>query len=158
MGNVNAQTNLAAWHFDVLAAAPNTPKIIQADYGLQSNSATIYLDGTHGSSDWNSSTTNPELTSFGGSTTNDQRPSPNAGQSLALANSSANGKGLVFALSTENYENIKISYAYRATSAGFKIHRWFYSINGTDFIIIDSVSITRDASWHTLNIDFSNIA
>ena len=45
MGNVNAQTNLAAWHFDVLAAAPNTPKIIQADYGLQSNSATIYLDG-----------------------------------------------------------------------------------------------------------------
>ncbi len=158
MGNLNAQTNLAAWHFDVLAAAPNTPKIIQADYGLQSNSATIYLDGTHGSSDWNSSTTNPELTAFDGSTTNDQRPSPLAGQALALANSSANGKGLVFALSTENYENIKISYAYKATSAGFKIHRWFYSINGTDFIIIDSVSITRDASWHTLNIDFSNIA
>ncbi|HQD59139.1 MAG TPA: hypothetical protein PLS14_05930, partial [Bacteroidales bacterium] len=50
ISNANAQTNLAAWHFDVLAAAPNTPKIIQADYGLQSNSATIYLDGTHGSS------------------------------------------------------------------------------------------------------------
>ena len=29
MGNVNAQTNLAAWHFDVLAVAPNTPKIIK---------------------------------------------------------------------------------------------------------------------------------
>jgi len=64
MGNVNAQTNLAAWHFDVLAAAPNTPKIIQADYGLQSNSATIYLDGTHGSSDWNFFYNKPRINFF----------------------------------------------------------------------------------------------
>ena len=157
MGNVNAQTNLAAWHFDTLAAAPNTPKIIQADYGLQANIATIYLDGTHGSSDWNLTGSNPELTAFSGSITNDQRPSPLAGQSLALANSSANNKGVVFALSTENYENIKISYAYRATGTGFNIHRWFYSINGTDFIKIDSVFINRDLSWHTINLDFSSI-
>ena len=157
ISNVNAQSNLAAWHFDALAAAPNTPKIIQADYGLQANIATIYLDGTHGSSDWNLTGSNPELTAFSGSITNDQRPSPLAGQSLALANSSANNKGVVFALSTENYENIKISYAYRATGTGFNIHRWFYSINGTDFIKIDSVFINRDLSWHTINLDFSSI-
>ena len=36
------------------------------------------------------------INSFSGSTTNDQRPSPLA-VTLALANSSANGKGLVFA-------------------------------------------------------------
>ncbi|MDI6832685.1 MAG: lamin tail domain-containing protein [Bacteroidales bacterium] len=157
ISNVNAQSNLAAWHFDALAAAPNTPKIIQADYGLQANNASIYLDGTHGSSDWNSTATNPELTAFAGNITNDQRPSPLAGQALALANLSANNKGVVFALSTENYENIKISYAYRASSTGFNIHRWFYSINGTDFIKIDSVFINRDLSWHTINLDFSSI-
>ena len=82
ISNVNAQTNLAAWHFDVLAVAPNTPKIIQADYGLQSNSATIYLDGTHGASDFNCVATNPELTAFGGNILNDQRPTTNAGQAL----------------------------------------------------------------------------
>ncbi len=157
ISNVNAQSNLAAWHFDTLAAAPNTPKFIQADYGLQANNASIYLDGTHGSSDWNSTATNPELTAFTGSTTNDQRPSPLDGQALALANSSANNKGVVFALSTENYENIKISYVYRATGTGFNIHRWYYSINGTDFIKIDSVSINRDKNWHTINLDFSSI-
>lgn len=83
MGNLNAQTNLAAWHFDVLATAPNTPKvIIAADYGKQNGLANIYLDGTHGASDFSRVATNPELTAFGGNILNYQRPTTNAGQAL----------------------------------------------------------------------------
>ncbi|HNT70058.1 MAG TPA: lamin tail domain-containing protein [Bacteroidales bacterium] len=157
MGNVNAQTNLAAWHFDVLAVAPNTPKIIQADYGLQSNSATIYLDGTHGASDFNCVATNPELTAFSGNTLNDQRPTTLAGQALAIANNSANGKGFVFVFSTTGYENIKISYAYRATSTGFNKNTISYSTDGINFIKLDSAIITNNTLWFSQSFDFSNL-
>ena len=156
MGNVNAQTNLAAWHFDVLAAAPNTPKVIAADYGKQNGLANIYLDGTHGASDFSCVATNPELTAFGGNILNDQRPTTNAGQALAIANNSANGKGFVFVFSTANYENIKISYAYRATTTGFNKNTISYSTDGINFIKLDSATITNNTSWYSKSFDFSS--
>ena len=156
MGNLNAQTNLAAWHFDVLATAPNTPKVIAADYGKQNGLANIYLDGTHGASDFSCVATNPELTAFGGNILNDQRPTTNAGQALAIANNSANGKGFVFVFSTANYENIKISYAYRATTTGFNKNTISYSTDGINFIKLDSATITNNTSWYSKSFDFSS--
>ena len=57
------QQVLASWYFDALQASPNTPKVIPAEGGSQVGSATIYLDGTNGSSDWVCSSSNTELTS-----------------------------------------------------------------------------------------------
>jgi hypothetical protein len=156
MGNLNAQTNLAAWHFDVLATAPNTPKVIAADYGKQNGLANIYLDGTHGASDFSCVATNPELTAFGGNILNDQRPTTLAGQALAIANNSANGKGFVLVFSTANYENIKISYAYRATTTGFNKNTISYSTDGINFIKLDSTTITNNTSWYSKSFDFSS--
>jgi len=156
ISNANAQTNIAAWHFDALAAAPNTPKVIPADYGNQTSTANIYLDGSHGSSDFYCAATNTELTAYAGNVLNDQRPSPLAGQALATVNNTANGKGLVFVFSTTGYENINISYAYRATNTGFSKNKFSYSTNGVDFFDIDSANITRDANWHIQSFDFSS--
>jgi hypothetical protein len=156
ISNANAQSNIAAWHFDALAAAPNTPKVIPADYGNQTSTANIYLDGSHGSADFYCAASNTELTAYAGNVLNDQRPSPLAGQALATVNNTANGKGLVFVFSTTNFENINISYAYRATNTGFSKNKFSYSTNGVDFFDIDSANITRDANWHIQSFDFSS--
>jgi len=151
------QQVLASWYFDALQAAPNTSKVIPAEGGAQVGNATIYLDGTNGSSDWVCASSNTELTAYSGSTANDNRPSPNAGQALALVSNTANGKSFVYTFSTTNMKDIKISFAYRATSTGFSTHAIAYSLDGSSFTSVGTFTITRDASWHVDSIDLSSI-
>jgi uncharacterized repeat protein (TIGR02543 family) len=127
------QVNIASWSFDLQTVAPGTPTVVLSDYGIQAGTAAAYLDGTNGSSTWTSLASNPELTAFGGSTLNDPRPTPADGTSLSIANMSANGKALVFKVSTTGYENLAISFATRGTSTGFNSHAWSWSTDNVTY-------------------------
>lgn len=132
-GFASAQTLLAAWTFDDVAVAPNTPLSIPSNYGNQSGSAYLYADGTNGSSLLTSTTTSPEWTSFNGYTLNDPRTTADRSKAVAIANSSANGKSIVFKLSTTGYANLVITFATRGTTTGFSSHAWSYSTDGSTF-------------------------
>ena len=47
---------LAFYSFNQLDSAPNTQTLIMSDGGLQIGTATMYLDGTNGSSSWTAAT------------------------------------------------------------------------------------------------------
>ncbi len=160
---LSAQTMIAAWTFDTLKAAPNTPNVIPANDDLGENAATacIYLDGTNGSSAFASSASSPQLTSFKGDTMGDPRvPQEAVSSALALANMSANGYNVVFKFSTKNFAKIQMAFATRGSSAkAFNSHKWAYSINGTDFVAYDDSVNTADvsANWVLKNLDFSSV-
>ncbi|HBG69398.1 MAG: hypothetical protein A2W93_15520 [Bacteroidetes bacterium GWF2_43_63] len=134
-----SQDLLCSWHFDTLLVAPNTDVVIPADSGSQDGSATIYLDGTNGSSLFNTAT-GGELSAFGGSTVNDGRTTPLATLSLCPINTTANGKGAVIRFSTTGYENPIITYAARNTSTGFQNQFIEYSTDGVTFTRCDTIS------------------
>lgn len=138
-----AQTTIASWSFEELVAAPATINVIPATVGT----GTIYLDGTHGSSLWESTTSNPQLTMFG---TTDK--------ALALANSSSNGFSLVILMATTDLENINIAFSTRGTGTGFNTHTWGYSTDGTTFTDLpgNNTAVTA-TSFTNKSVDFSSI-
>jgi hypothetical protein len=157
---LTGQYIVASWSFDALLAATDpvpTASVIGADYGILSASANAYLDGTNGSSTWVSVATNPELTAFGGSTTNDPRPSPYAGMALALANSSANGKCMVFKFSTLGFANITISFATRGTATGFNTHSWEWSTDNITYTSFGTNTAVNTSTFLIKTIDMSAI-
>lgn len=151
------QINIASWSFDALTAAPGTSNVIAADYGEQSGTAYVYLDGTNGSSLWTSEATSPELTTFGGSTLNDPRPTVNAGNALAIANNSANGKAIVFKLSTTGYENIAVSFATRGTGTGFNSHAWSWSTDNVTYTPFWDNTVNNSSTWTVRSTDLSSV-
>ena len=151
------QINIASWSFDALTAAPGTSNVIVSDYGVQNGTVNVYLDGTNGSSSWTSLATNPELTTFGGSTLNDPRPSPNAGNALAIANNSANNKSLVFLFSMTGYKDPIFSFATRGTGTGFNTHTWEWSIDNVTYTSFGSNTANTSATWQIKSLDLSGI-
>ncbi len=156
---LRAQETLATWTFDELLAAPNTAKVIASnvDFGEQKGTAFIYLDGTNGSSDWLSTSSSTELTTFGGTTNNDPRTPSVAGNALTLTNSTANTKSIVLKLSTLEKENLQLTFSTRGTSSGFDNHEWSYSIDGNSFIpFAVSNTVNKTSTWETRTIDFNS--
>lgn len=151
------QVNIASWSFDALTAAPGTTNVIAADYGEQSGTAFVYLDGSNGSSLWTSEASNPELTTFAGSTLNDPRPTANAGNALAIANMSANGKSLVFKFTTIGYTNIELSFATRGTGTGFNQHEWSWSLDNITYTSFGTNTANTATSFTTRTLDLSSI-
>ncbi len=150
-----AQTQLAAWTFDTTPASPNTPNLVVANLGNQSGTATLYADGSNGSSSWTAAT---ELAAFGGTTTNDPRGTAAvSGQSYSLVNSSANGKSIVIKVSTLGFENPILTFSTRGTSTGFNTHTWAWSINGTTFTNFGSNTAITSATYTLQTLDFSSI-
>lgn len=139
----NAQVLVAGWDFETTTTGGTlitassvgnpSPLLYNANFG----SGTIYLDGTNGSSTWTSGITNPEVTSFGGTSVN-AGDGFATGASLALANSSANSKYAVFAFSMTGYTDLTISYATQATATGFNLQTWEYSTNGINWFALDT--------------------
>ena len=148
---------LASWTFDATEPAPNTPTSIAANFGTQLT-ATFYADGTNGSSLWLSSASNPELTAFSGTTTNDPRiASPIAGNAIALANSSANGKTVVFKFSMTGYQDPIFSFATRGTSTGFNLHQWAWSTDNVTYTDFGTNTVNNTSSWLVRSLDMSGI-
>lgn len=128
--SISAQeiVNLAYFPFTDNASSPNTPTSYLAPFGEQHSTAGLYLDGTHGSSLWNTN----ELTSNNGSSLNlmyDQT----YGKDLALINNAANGKSIVFHFSTLGYQDVVMSMAVRRSAQGFNRTDWLYSTDGVNF-------------------------
>ena len=154
LSTVNAQTQLAAWTFDATAVAPNTPTTVAANLGPQSGTATLYANGTNGSSSWSQAT---ELDAFGGTTTNDPRTTQVAGNSYSIKSNTANIKNLVIAFSTTGYQDPVVTFATRGTSTGFTTHQWAYSTNGTTFTNFGSNTANTTATYLTRTLDLSAI-
>jgi len=149
---------LAAWTFDGLAGAPNTPTSIPATIGT----ATLYADSTNGSSKFVTASSNNEYTAQTGSALNDPRNPTSAGQALALlgglSGTAANGKSIVLKLSTLGYKDLKLSFAIYSSSTGFRRHVWSYSTNGVDFTTTDSATYEIPTSFAIQTVDFSGVA
>ncbi|MEI6854406.1 MAG: hypothetical protein WCL06_16280, partial [Bacteroidota bacterium] len=152
-GNVTTQVfvqPLAAWTFDATAVAPGTPSSLAANFGVQTNTAMLYADGTNGSSTWITATIGNELTAFGGTTLNDPREGSNvlAGNTYSMVGGtgmSANGKSMVIKFSMANYKDPIMTYATRNTSTGFTSQQWAWStdnVSYTDFTNIIGLTTT----------------
>ena len=136
------QKPLLAWTFDNLQSKPNTPKVIAADYHLLDtiSEAVLYGDGNFGSSVWLCDNSGTELDAFSGDIMGDPRPSPIAGKAIAFANTTANGKSVVFKFPTKGYFNLALSMAVRRTATGFDTHSWEWSLDGETYTLIENAT------------------
>ena len=148
-------THLAYFPFTGNTASPNTPTSYLAPYGAQANSAGLYLDGTHGSSEWLPAS---ELTANGGSTLNLQY-GETADKDLATINNSANGKSIVFHFSTTGYQNVVMTMATRRSAQGFNSTVWAYSTDGTNFTTLPTMSTvpSTSATYELQTLNFNGI-
>ncbi|MBP5663408.1 MAG: T9SS type A sorting domain-containing protein [Bacteroidales bacterium] len=148
------QQTLAFFSFNALDSAPNTQTLIMADGGLLED-AVLYLNGTNGSSEWAPAT---ELNSFLGSTINLYGDATN-GRDLAIRNTSANNKSMVFKLSTTGFQGLVLTYAYRRSGTGFNSCVWSYSTDGVNFTTVETKNYTASISPHQLEtVDMSGVA
>ncbi len=116
-----------------------SPFVYQANFGT----GTLYLDGTNGSGTFLSGVTNPEVTAFGGTAINAGAgfsTTTSGAAALALANSSANGKSIVFKVNMTGLANLAVSYATQSTATGFNTQTWEYSTDGTAWSSLGSVT------------------
>jgi len=149
---------LAAWTFDLadFPVPPNTPTSVASNYGSQPT-AMLYANGTNGSSLWLNPTSNPELSSFGGTTLNDPRPTPIANNAIALANNSANGKSIVLKFSMSGYENPILTFATRGTSTGFNTHQWAWSTDNVSYTNFGTNTVNNTSTFLLRTLDLGAI-
>ena len=153
-----SQDIVVGWTFDGLtganSGASNTEKVIASneDWGA----GTLYADGTNGSDDLNNQA-NPEINAFGGTTLNDPRPTPSNSKDLAIVNTTANGKSVVFKFSMSGYQDLQLSYAQRGSTTGYKVNRWYYSTDGQNFTLLDSVEGTNVTTYTLREVSFATV-
>jgi fibronectin-binding autotransporter adhesin len=164
---------VAGWDFQTtanggtaIAAAPDTPTTIFANYGEQAGSAAIYLDGSNGSFAF---ATN-QLSAFGGtalnatntfvSPTETMSTTTSGAAALAVINvgGTVNGERIVFTLDMSGLKDLQLSYASQRSNNGFTSQVWSYSTNAiswTDFFTNDTVetsfAVTNAATLTALN-------
>lgn len=151
----NAKADLVAgWDFQTTAnggtavvAAPNTPNLYVANFGT----ATMYLNGQEGSSNWVAA----ELNAFGGTTIN---AGPGFSTvvatpaSLALVNSTGtNGKSVVFKFSMGGFKDLVVSFATQRSNSGFLTQTWAHSTDATNWTDTQVVSPSTSFSAQTLS-------
>jgi len=152
------QEIVCAWTFDGLtgtnSGASGTEKVISSN--VEWGAGTFYADGTNGSDNLNNGD-GPEINAFNGTTMNDPRTNASSTKAIAIANSSANEKSVVFKFSMSGYQNLQLSYAERGTSTGFTTETWSYSTNGTDFTTVETISGTNQTNSEFVlrNVDFT---
>ncbi|RYZ16162.1 MAG: hypothetical protein EOP49_52080, partial [Sphingobacteriales bacterium] len=151
---VSSQTQLAAWTFDATATSPSTPTSVTANLGAQSGTATLFANGTNGSSSWTQAS---ELDAFAGITLNDPRTTPVAGVSYSPLNSSANGKSMVIRFSMTGFQNPILTFATRGTNQGFSTHQWAWSTNGTTFTNFGTNTANTSGTFLLRTLDMSAI-
>lgn len=171
-GSANAAIALiAGWDFQATgggtaaAAAPNSPALFLANDGSQkagsSTVAAIYLNGNEGSSSWTTANSGNEVSGFGGSSLNTSGTALStvitSPSSLALLNSSANGKSIVIKLSTTGYQDLSLSYATQRTSSGFTGNQWAYSTDGTNFTNVGT-AIAPVTNFAVVTVDLTAVS
>lgn len=152
-GQKAAADLVAAWDFAGLPATTTTtftPETISATVGTGAIDLSAFGLGTPQG-------TAPERTAFGGSTLN-AFPGGEvlAGQALALASSTANGKSALFSFSLLGYESLAVSFATRGTGTGFNTHLWSWSTDGINFTPLagNNTAVTT-STFEVKTVDFS---
>lgn len=153
--NAQTATNLAYFPFTGNQQSPNTSTSYLASAGDQAGTAGLYLDGTHGSSEWLQAS---ELTSNVGSAINALNGEA-AGQDLATINNSANGKSIVFHFSTTGFQQVTISMAARRSGQGFNSTAWSYSTDGVNFTDLVNVSTVPStvSTYELKSVDLTGV-
>lgn len=153
------QDIVCAWTFDGItganSGASNTEKVIAAN--TEWGAGTFYADGTNGSDDLNNGES-PEINAFGGNVLNDPRTNPSASQAVAIANTTSNGKSVVFKFSMSGYQNLQLSYAQRGTATGHNTETWSYSTDGVNFTEVESITGTNVTTFTLREVSFSGAA
>ena len=145
---------IAAWDFLNLPAttiSTATPGTIPATIGTGTLDASAFGLGTPQG-------TNPERTSFTGSTLNAFPGSVdgNPGTALALANNSANGKAVIISFSMAGYRDLVVSFATRGTATGFNSGLWAWSRDGINYVTLAGVNTaSTSATFGTATVDFT---
>ncbi len=142
---------IAGWDFQTTTTggtacvvAPSTPTLFNANFGV----GTLYLNNTNGSSTWVTATTGNELSSFGGTAVNagtNFSVVTSGTAALALLNTTANNKTIVFKFSMTGLKDLVVSYATQRTSTGFTSQKWETSTNGTTWTTAETVSTVPTA-------------
>lgn len=144
-GYPSQRSLLCAWTFDSLLTAPNTSKRIASNIGHSDGYGVIYMDGSHGSSDFNNGLNGNQLNAYSGTLLGDPRTTGAlAGKSLSVSNESANGQSMVFHFSTARISGISMSFACRRTSTGFREHAWEWSHDGAHYFPISGAETVPD--------------
>ncbi|RYZ26587.1 MAG: hypothetical protein EOP49_43255, partial [Sphingobacteriales bacterium] len=125
-----------------------------ANLGAQMGTATLYANGTNGSSSWSQAN---ELDAFAGTTVNDPRTTPVAGNTYSLKFATTNSKAIVLAFSTTGFENPVITFATRGTATGYATHQWAWSTNGTTFTNFGTNTANTTGTFLTRTLDMSAI-
>ena len=148
-------TVIAAWDFQTTTTGGTAlsnqdaaqSRVFTANFG----SGTLYADGTNGASSWTAAINGTrELNAFTGTDTNatgDMATTTTSPAALALLNSSANGKAVVFKFPMASILGLSVSYATQKTATGFATQQWAWSTDATTWTNIDVIS--PDASFGT---------
>lgn len=159
-GYSNNHKPLIAWTFDTTEASPHTPKTITANINDTHLPATLYLDGTNGSSYFATGDEGNQITTYPGTLIGDPRMTEAYnGNALAILGSSANGKSLVLRFSTEYWEKLIFTFATRRTPTGYYLHTWEYSTDGTHFDTLPDPHSVADSIdlFELKTIDLQNL-
>ena len=150
------ENTFIAWTFDNLAAAPNTPQVIPANYYISgTDSAFIYLNGAYGSDTLDAT----QLNSLAGTTLGDPRPAPYAGRALAITNVKDVDKYIVLKFGTKGCRQLNLQLAVQRTNTGFYEHEWEWSLDAEEFTQIDHSNTCPEVSgnFYIQNLDLSEI-
>lgn len=134
---------IAGWDFSTLVSATLNPTSISSTVGT----ATLDLTGF----------TQSENTNFAGSTLNTfTGGSVTAGQALAIVNSSANGKSMLFTFSLLGYQDLIVTFAGRGTGTGFNSGAWSWSTDNITYTTLAGVNTaTTSTTFAVQTADFT---
>lgn len=97
--------------------------------------------------------------SFLGSTTN-AVGSDTAGNSLILLNTGGNlnNKYITFSLSSSGYEDLSLTYGTRLTNSVSASQVWSYSLDGTNYFSLTTISPTANGTFTSQSLDLSTLS
>ncbi|MEG1556257.1 MAG: endonuclease, partial [Bacteroidales bacterium] len=122
---------VVGWTFDIAS----TSKTMQAGFNLSNHNATLYCEGSYGSSVF----LNNQLQFYEGSTIGDPRlANAIAGKSLAMIGEGTNTHKIVLKFSTLFYHPIMLTLASRKTTTGAQEHSWEWSLDGEHYNEIEN--------------------
>lgn len=151
------RTTIAGWTFP---SGPGKVNTYTADCP-DGATATLYLDGTHGSDEWlisGLSGTKDSATFYmsGTVSTTSLCNDAGAGKTLGLVGNGNNGKSVVFTCSTTGMQNIQLSYNLKSNSSGYTTASWSHSTDGVDFTTDTIITYPSNTNWNSFTVDFSN--
>ena len=150
--NVCEADVIAGWSFPTTSG--DAPATLAAECGENYTAATLYADGTYGSSN----AAQAARQYFAGVAYGAGLCEIAATGAYGLVNNSQTGTlSIVFKISTSGFEDIQLQYDTRGSATGYDTHVWAYSTDGSGFTDIKTVTGRNATTFSTQTVDFSAI-